>query len=181
MLNFPCLILKVNPCLFSSFPFDNTQFHHRWEPWTQFQACFHEKVIQGFPLVATSPGWWNGAADASWEPQVGRAWAFCVPANKGPSFPEWHALLLQMENYFPFPLSQPLCVCVCVLSHSDSLRPVDCSPPGSSVHGIFQVRMLEWVAIFFSRGSSQPRERTFISCVGRQILYHLSHQGSPSK
>ena len=35
-------------------------------------------------------------------------------------------------------------------------NPMDCSPPGSSVHGIFQVRILEWVAIFYSRGSSQP-------------------------
>ena len=36
--------------------------------------------------------------------------------------------------------------------------PVDCSPPCSSVHGIFQARVLEWVAISFSRGSSQPRD-----------------------
>ena len=36
--------------------------------------------------------------------------------------------------------------------------PMDCSPPGSSVHGIFQARVLEWVAISFSRGSSQPRD-----------------------
>ena len=36
--------------------------------------------------------------------------------------------------------------------------PIDCSPPGSSVHGLLQVRMLEWVAIPFSRGSSQPRD-----------------------
>ena len=43
---------------------------------------------------------------------------------------------------------------------SDSLRPVDCSPPSSSVHGILQARILEWVAISFSRGSSQPRDRT---------------------
>ena len=41
--------------------------------------------------------------------------------------------------------------------------PMDCSPPGSSVHGIFQARVLEWVAIFFSRGSSQPRDRTWVS------------------
>ena len=39
---------------------------------------------------------------------------------------------------------------------SDSLQPMDCSPPGSSVHGIFQARKLEWFAIFSSRGSSQP-------------------------
>ena len=38
--------------------------------------------------------------------------------------------------------------------------PIDCNPPGSSVRGIFQARILEWVAISFSRGSSQPRDRT---------------------
>ena len=42
--------------------------------------------------------------------------------------------------------------------------PTDCSLPGSSVHGIFQARVLEWVAISFSRGSSQPRGRTQVSC-----------------
>ena len=48
--------------------------------------------------------------------------------------------------------------------------PVDCSLPCSSVHGIFQARVLEWVAISFSRGSSQPRDRTRVSCiVGRCI------------
>ena len=94
---------------------------------------------------------------------------------------------------------------------------MDCSPPGSSVHGILQARILEWVAIPFSRGSSQPRDWTQVSRIaggflptepkgkpkktgvgslsllqgiflaqgsnpglpqGRQILYHLSHQGS---
>ena len=42
-------------------------------------------------------------------------------------------------------------------------NPTDCSPPGSSVHGILQARILEWVAIPFSRGSSQPRNRTQVS------------------
>ena len=42
--------------------------------------------------------------------------------------------------------------------------PMDSSPPGSSVHGILQVRILEWVAISFSRGSSLPRDRTQVSC-----------------
>ena len=41
--------------------------------------------------------------------------------------------------------------------------PMDCSLPGSSAHGIFQARVLEWVAISFSRGSSQPRDRTQVS------------------
>ena len=50
--------------------------------------------------------------------------------------------------------------------------PMDCSLPGSSVHGIFQARILEWVAISFSRGSSQPRDQTHDCCIGRRILCH---------
>ena len=42
---------------------------------------------------------------------------------------------------------------------------MDCSPPGSSIHGILQARILEWVAISFSRGSSWPRDRTEVSCI----------------
>ena len=56
--------------------------------------------------------------------------------------------------------------------------PMDCSLPGSSVHGIFQARVLEWVIISFSRGSFQSRDRTQVSHC-RQMLYRLSHQGSP--
>ena len=59
---------------------------------------------------------------------------------------------------------------------------MDCSPPGSSIHGILQARILEWVAILFSRGSSQPRDRTQVSHIAggcRRILYHLSHHGGP--
>ena len=57
-------------------------------------------------------------------------------------------------------LVSQLCPTVCDL--------MDCSLPGFSVHGIFQARILEWVAIPFSRGSSQPRDWTWVSCtVGR--------------
>ena len=42
-------------------------------------------------------------------------------------------------------------------------NPMDCNVPGSSIHGIFQARMLEWVAISFSRGSSRPREQSWVS------------------
>ena len=47
-----------------------------------------------------------------------------------------------------------------------------CSPLGSYLHGIFQTRILEWVAISSSRGSSPPRDQIHISCIGRWILYH---------
>ena len=56
--------------------------------------------------------------------------------------------------------------------------PMDCSPPGSSVHGILQARTLDWVPTPFSRGSSRPRDQIRLLHY-RQILYHLSHQGSP--
>ena len=57
--------------------------------------------------------------------------------------------------------------------------PMDCIPPGSSVHGILQARILEWVAIPFLRGSSQLRGSHLSLLYCRQTLYHLSHQGSP--
>ena len=55
------------------------------------------------------------------------------------------------------------------------LHPTLCNPMDYTVHGILQARILEWEAIPFTRGSSQPRDRTHY----RQILYQLSHQGSP--
>ena len=68
----------------------------------------------------------------------------------------------------------------CVLSHFSNVQPtlcdpMDCSPPGSSVHSILQARILECFAIPSSRGSSQPRDHTclsYVSCTGRQLLYH---------
>ena len=59
------------------------------------------------------------------------------------------------------------------VSHSvtyNSLWPMDCSPPGSSVHGILQARILEWVAISFSRGSSQHRDQTWVSCIAGRFF-----------
>ena len=76
-------------------------------------------------------------------------------------------------------------VCACVKSLQLSLTfcdPLDYSPPVSSVHGIFQARIPEWVAISSSRGSSQPKDQThvsYVSCIGRQLLYYYHHLGSP--
>ena len=47
-----------------------------------------------------------------------------------------------------------------------------------TVHGILQARILEWVVVPFSRGSSRPRDQTDVPCIGRWVLYCLSHQGS---
>ena len=62
-------------------------------------------------------------------------------------------------------LQSGLCCCLVPKSCLTLCNPMDCSPPGSSVHGILQARTLEWVAISFSKGSSQHRDQTQISCL----------------
>ena len=63
-------------------------------------------------------------------------------------------------------------MCACSFAQSDSCDPKDYSLPGFSVHGISQAEILEWVAISFSRGLSQPKDWTCVSCIGRWLLYH---------
>ena len=60
-------------------------------------------------------------------------------------------------------------ICVCLIL----CNPMECSPPGSTVHGILRARILEWVAMPSSRGSSQPRGRTCVSYVLTQFLVFL--------
>ena len=78
----------------------------------------------------------------------------------------------------------PLCFCMHAKSpqqYPTLYDPIDYSPPGSSVQGILQARVLEWIATLFSGRSSWPRDQThvsYISCIGRQVLYHQHHLGS---
>ena len=77
-------------------------------------------------------------------------------------------------------LSRFFCALVCVLvtqAGPTLCNARDCSLPGSSAHGIFQARILEWVTIPSSRGSSWPRNRTGASCIGRQAFYHRATWG----
>ena len=92
-------------------------------------------------------------------------------ASKAPYPIPWQLLI-----YF---LNWRICLLVCVQSLSQVLLfAAPCSinsPPSSSVHGIFQARILEWVAISYSRGSSWPRDWIHVSCVFcivRRILYY---------
>jgi len=69
-------------------------------------------------------------------------------------------------------------VCALVTQSCPTLRdPIDYSPPGSSVHGILQAWILEWVAISFSKGSSQARDRTQVSCIAGRCF--TIYWGSP--
>ena len=67
--------------------------------------------------------------------------------------------------------AQSLCVWLC--------DPVDCSPQGSSLCGIFQARIPKRIAIFFSRGSSWLRNQIHISCIGRRVIYHWATREDP--
>ena len=67
---------------------------------------------------------------------------------------------------------------VSLLTHARlSCNPIDCSPPGSSVHGISQVRILEWVVISFSREFFWPRDQAHVPCIRRKVLYQWVTEG----
>ena len=76
--------------------------------------------------------------------------------------------------------------CYCLVTQSCLIlcNPMDCSPTGCSVHAIPQARILEWVAISFSRGSSWPRDQTQVSCIASRFIttgqacYHHYHPKS---
>ena len=115
-----------------------------------------------------------------------------------PLYVIWCKVLLHLSRYYTVWLKLSI-FCVCFLctyylceKHYKSItvhtymnaqscptlcNPMDCGPPGSSVHGILQARIMEWVAMPSSRGSSWHRNRTCfscVSCIGRQILSHCA-------
>ena len=77
----------------------------------------------------------------------------------------WNRIYLSIYLYID------ISCCLVTQSCLTFCDPMDCSSPGSCVHGISQARILEWVAISFSKGSSQPKDQTCVSCIGQQILY----------
>ena len=95
-----------------------------------------------------------------------------------------------MTSYLPKAIPLTGCqvgVSACVLSRLSHVQlfvtPMDCSLSGPSIHGILQTRILEWVAMPSSRGSSRPWDQThvsYVSCIGKWILLPLATAGSPS-
>ena len=89
--------------------------------------------------------------------------------------PWWTSCIIVSISVFP---QEPLRACMRAKSLQSCLtlcNPMNYSLPDSSVHGIVQARMLEWVAMPSSGGSSQPQDRTcisYVSCIGRQVIYH---------
>ena len=88
-----------------------------------------------------------------------------------PSLP-WLPLVKGVSGFaFSLQDQKYLCCCLIIKSCPTLCDPMDCSPP-RSVHGIFQARILELVAIYFSRESSQSRNRTRVSCLAGEFFYH---------
>ena len=86
---------------------------------------------------------------STWDPSVS-SWYFSLPTSKHKSY-----------TFLCVSFTQS-CLTLC--------DPTDCSPPDSSVCGTFQARILQWVAMPFSRGSSQPRDRTRVSHIAGRFL-----------
>ena len=80
-----------------------------------------------------------------------------IPKNSQTTAQSYSSHMLVSSVQFSSVLVAQLCLTLC--------DPMDCSPPGFSFHRILQARVLEWVAISFSRGSSRPRDRTQVSCI----------------
>ena len=84
-------------------------------------------------------------------------------------------LLASRRQVFPVSLHHlpsQVCLSLCPVTRlcPTLFNPMNCSPPGSSVHGILQTRILEWDAIFFSRGSSWPRDRAWVSYIAGRFF-----------
>ena len=99
------------------------------------RACRHQLLLVFF---------WSITYCYQWNVESFRSWAYT------------HIIYLQKLYESESEVTQS-CLTLC--------DPMDCSPPGFSVHGIFPARILEWIAVSFFRGSSQPRNRTRVSCI----------------
>ena len=98
----------------------------------------------------------------------------CAGSPVANASPLWTKHFPQTLLYWVRQVGQAALLCSVAQSRPTLCDSMECSLPGSSVHGIFQARTLEWAVISYSRASSQPRDRTHISCIsciGRRILY----------
>ena len=127
-------------------------------------------------LIKNPPTMWeNWVRSLGWEDPLkkGMATHFSILAWRIHS--PWGCKESNTTERLSFSLMEGKYIIICCLvakSHSTLCDPMDCSPPGSSVHGISRAIILEWVAISFSRESSQPRDWTRVSPIGRCVLYH---------
>ena len=146
-----------------------------WKTWVQSQD-WEDPLEEGMATHSSILAWRTPIDRGAWQATVhgvAKSWMCLMPK---------HSTQYSFIGYWPWSVSTALGACVRSCSVvSRSLPSMECSPPDSSVYEIFQPRILEWVAISYSRGSSQPRDRThvfWISCIGRQGLDHRATWGA---
>ena len=126
--------------------------HHHLPEFTQTPVHRVSDAIQPFhPLSSPSP-------PASYPSQYE---SFFNESTLRMTWPKYWSFSFSIIPSKEIPVAQS-CPTLC--------DPVDCSRPGSSAHGILQARILEWVTISFSRVSSQPRDRTLVSCIAGRFF-----------
>ena len=168
-----------------------TGWHHQYNKYEFWQTLGDSEGQGG--LACCSP-WGGKESDMGWETttatkllelQQNSAWI--VIQLKLKMLTEYLVIvffLLLFVIFHNIVLVSGVHACLLSLQSCPTLcDPVDYSLPGSSVHGIFQVRILECLAVPSSRGSSWSRSQTqvsYVSCFGRQALYHWCHLGSPN-
>ena len=143
------------------------------------KPCVHAKSLQSCPTLCHPM---NCSLPNSSVHRILQArileWS-AMPSSRGSSKPRdrtgvsYISCIGRRVLYHSCHLGSPKNGCAHAQSRQPFCDPMDCSPPGSSIHGIFQARILEWVA--YSRGSSWPRDWTHVSCcfcIGRWVLYH---------
>ena len=115
-----------------------------WTDWTEWKTNVQDVLTAYFPSTYL---WYNGSSN--------------LLVNL--SF-WWVGMCFLTAEFWKF-FVYSVCCCCCLIakSYPTLWDPVDCSPPGSSVHGVLQAIILEWVALSSSRGSSWPRDQTCIS------------------
>ena len=158
-----------------------------WAAWSYGQILGKHKVlmvshtgfmvslslyVRAFPSTRAAPSMLSYLSGAALKPvgmaSVGKAQPSGLPRPSTPSTCDLRGILRRIKSYCLW----PSCCCLVAQLCPTRCDPVDCSPPGSPDHGISQARVLEWDVISFSRGSSWPRDRTCVSCIGRRMLYH---------
>ena len=180
-----CLFFRSNPNIVKSSKIYCLCFSNKW---LGCEKQHIRPVVEHFFWVDLSlnfsvvVGWWHSP---------GLSWRFLFIQLlsvywKTPGWPQEDSLFpdfglqwshLHKQNSI---LREVYC-CLVTKSRLTLCDPMDFSSPGSSIHGISQAAMLEWVAISFSRGSFPPRDRTLISCIGRWVLYHWTTRETPKE
>ena len=144
-----------------------------WIEWSERAKCRGDIFFQYLPIYLAA----SGLGYVTWNPSLRRVDSL-LWRRISRSMPQllWHISLVAPGRVRPYSSTRGQTRVPCIAevlvtqSYPTLCNPMDCSPSGSSVYGILQARILEWVAIPFSRESPQPRDRTWVSSIAGRFL-----------